>query len=1017
MKILICNERFLSRFGVDRVLLLLGGRLRALGHHVVLLGLRFDENSRAIFGADVISVPTERTEYIDLNEQTARWLGSNWDRLFSVDPPGLAIVGGWPFYMALPVLRDRCPVVAMDFGAVPLDGFSGDALSVQQKLRGLRSQHLKSASVIVAISRFIGETQSRPDSNGRVRVEHLLLGADHIEESLWRHMGGSAASRVSPAHTVATLHRDGKRAILALGRWEPGCYKNSEAAFDLLRRVRTQIPDCTLLLLASLPDVSIPPDLQDFVLPVGFPNDRELAQLMAAVDIGVSVSLWEGFNLPLAEMQWLGRPALVFDCGAHPEVIADTWYLCRDLTEMADKAISILSTQIGTPVLPSHALGPFRRHFRWERVFREFLGLLSGLTGVTTLLGGARIIMDVTSATRDAANTGVIRVTRRLGQSLQHVAPPVPVVWDEQAARYVFPTSEEFDQLGRFNGPVPIGNLPRSSVEGRVPLADRLQDLRRDGPCCLLLTETIAASRFRAALVFAAAQGIPVAAVFYDAIPVLHPELCPDPLVRENHGAYMRLLAECDIVLPISEFSARCLEEYWHALALPGGPIQSVLLPGELGVLPRAQAVQEDSSADIQILCVSTLEPRKNHAVLLAACRLLDDRFPDLNWSLILVGNRYAGAFEIAEMVEEASRRDHRIRWLGILDDDELTAIYRRATFTVYPSLIEGFGMPVMESLWSGKPCICRNEGVMAELASGGGCLTVDVTNPSDLCDAIGQLATDGQLRRRLTEEARRRPITTWQEYAADLGTAVLAHCTNSVLPAARSSTTMPSSFPDWTEVLYPGCDLPNWQQENSERLAIAGVLARQRPRCSIEIGTYRGGSLSLIRQFSDIVFSIDIEPTIPDRFRDFHNVSFLTGSSHAILPILFHELDEAKVPVEFILVDGDHSERGVAQDIACILDYTPKAPLFVLFHDSFNPDCRRGMLTAPWARSPYVWWVDIDFVPGRLVENGSPFDGELWGGLAMAYLAPAPRAGGVTVRASAETMFQKLYQLQYRGQ
>jgi hypothetical protein len=55
--------------------------------------------------------------------------------------------------------------------------------------------------------------------------------------------------------------------------------------------------------------------------------------------------------------------------------------------------------------------------------------------------------------------------------------------------------------------------------------------------------------------------------------------------------------------------------------------------------------------------------------------------------------------------------------------------------------------------------------------------------------------------------------------------------------------------------------------------------------------------------------------------------------------------------------------------------------------------------------------------VPGRLVENGSPFDGELWGGLAMAYLAPAPRAGGVTVRASAETMFQKLYQLQYRGQ
>jgi 5-methyltetrahydropteroyltriglutamate--homocysteine methyltransferase len=44
---------------------------------------------------------------------------------------------------------------------------------------------------------------------------------------------------------------------------------------------------------------------------------------MGTVDLGVSVSLWEGFNLPLAEMQWGGRGVLVFDCGAHPEVVAD----------------------------------------------------------------------------------------------------------------------------------------------------------------------------------------------------------------------------------------------------------------------------------------------------------------------------------------------------------------------------------------------------------------------------------------------------------------------------------------------------------------------------------------------------------------------------------------------------------------------------------------------------------------------------------------------------------------------
>jgi hypothetical protein len=303
----------------------------------------------------------------------------------------------------------------------------------------------------------------------------------------------------------------------------------------------------------------------------------------------------------------------------------------------------------------------------------------------------------------------------------------------------------------------------------------------------------------------------------------------------------------------------------------------------------------------------------------------------------------------------------------------------------------------------------------MAELASGGGCLAIDVTDPLVLCDAIGRLATDRQLRRRLTEEALRRPIATWQRYAADVAVALLAHCANRVATAERSSTTMQSSFPDWTEVLYPGCVLTHWQQDNSERLAIAAVLARHRPQCSVEVGTYRAGSLSLIRQYSDIVFSIDIDPAVSDSCRHFSNVSFLTGPSCTILPILFRELDAANISVGFILVDGDHSERGVAQDIACILQYIPKAPLFVMLHDSFNPACRQGMLSVPWARSPYVKWVDIDFVPGRLVENGGSFDGELWGGLAMAYLTPVPRSGELVVQASAGTMFHKLRQLQYR--
>jgi len=167
-------------------------------------------------------------------------------------------------------------------------------------------------------------------------------------------------------------------------------------------------------------------------------------------------------------------------------------------------------------------------------------------------------------------------------------------------------------------------------------------------------------------------------------------------------------------------------------------------------------------------------------------------------------------------------------------------------------------------------------------------------------------------------------------------------------------------------------------------------------------VGTYHGGSLSLISQYSKMVFSIDIDETIPSRL-SFPNVSFLTGSSHLILPVLLRELDQAGIPVDFVLIDGDHSTDGVKRDIRCLLHYVPKKPLFVALHDSFNPGCRQGMLEAGWEESPYCHWVDLDLVPGKLAN------GELWGGLAVAYFLPEPRTAALQIHRGAQEMFEAL--------
>jgi len=199
---------------------------------------------------------------------------------------------------------------------------------------------------------------------------------------------------------------------------------------------------------------------------------------------------------------------------------------------------------------------------------------------------------------------------------------------------------------------------------------------------------------------------------------------------------------------------------------------------------------------------------------------------------------------------------------------------------------------------------------------------------------------------------------------------------------------------------------------QHSERLALMALLAKHRPSCSVEVGRYHGGSLSVLAEYSTSVISVAIDPDVPHRLKGDLKVSFVTGESATVLPLLFAEMDRKGLSTDFILLDGDHSTEGVKRDIEAILKYVPRTPLFVMLHDSFNPDCRRGIVESDWAGSPYCHWVDLDFVPGCLVADEGPVSGQLWGGLAMAYFLPEPQRRNVIIQRSAERTFQCLNNL-----
>lgn len=314
------------------------------------------------------------------------------------------------------------------------------------------------------------------------------------------------------------------------------------------------------------------------------------------------------------------------------------------------------------------------------------------------------------------------------------------------------------------------GLLPLNRTQtGRLGVVQRIEGVRSKSPAgaWLVLPEIIYGNRALRVIDHARCRKMRVAAIFHDAIPLSHPNLTrPDAV--ERHPEYMRTLCRTDLVIAVSDSVA----EQFRAFAQRSGqrlpPLSVCRLPGELVGEKRCAAKDVNFFGPVRILCVSTLDPRKNHKTLLEAFELACTAISGPA-ELRLVGDRYKDAELIVDLVKRAAARNRSVTWHGRATDGQLNEFYRDCDFTVYPSLVEGFGLPIVESLWNRRPCICANFGEMAEIAKDGGCLTCDVRGPSQLSQAMVALATQPALRERLINEIARRKHKTWAEYAAEI--------------------------------------------------------------------------------------------------------------------------------------------------------------------------------------------------------------------------------------------------------
>lgn len=405
-----------------------------------------------------------------------------------------------------------------------------------------------------------------------------------------------------------------------------------------------------------------------------------------------------------------------------------------------------------------------------------------------------RILIDCTDTYHSGLNTGIQRVVRKLVEQSRLVGPELgltclPVIFQDdalvvlsglddpryrRAARHwrTWLNKRYLSLSRRLARVMPTDGLRNFLLAQRhefglawlLYLPFRLLDgLRRprgraNAPAvrqaaaietadCLLLPDASWTGHSWQALERLRHDGVRLVFLVHDIIPLTHPEYFHPRHVALFGQWFAGVLRTADYLLYNSAATELSVAAWFAQHGQGRCPPGAVAYLGhDFGAGASAELRHRGlqaalSGASAVYLCVGTLEPRKNHALLLDAFELLWAE--DAARVLVLIGRAGWLCEALLDRIHAHVERGRRLFWFDDVDDQDLAACYTRATALVFPSRTEGFGLPLVEALALGLPVIASDIPVFREIA-GGHARFFPPTDAAALAAAVRQLEQDG---------------------------------------------------------------------------------------------------------------------------------------------------------------------------------------------------------------------------------------------------------------------------------
>lgn len=416
----------------------------------------------------------------------------------------------------------------------------------------------------------------------------------------------------------------------------------------------------------------------------------------------------------------------------------------------------------------------------------------------------ARLLLECGESLVSGLNTGIQRVARNLGREVQNLAANygfegyavmhTPIGWcdaspygcwldDYQSVHGTLPmrwlpVDAPYRTLRRLiqRGRARIHQTKFSTSMLRYSLSHRLDRQPGDGDM-LIIADPFWRDGMVKQVINAKKEGAVTGIICYDLIPILLPECTLPDVTLRFRESLNKLIEIADFFIAISETVAGDLRRYSANLIGQQAADQMMIASFPLGsnacqhrtgsehqIRPELRKFMTNQGDDQEIyLIVGTIEPRKNHNLVLDTFDKLWIQEPDLK--LCFIGREGWLCQELLERIRQHPRINRNLLWLADASDAELDYAYRHTNTLLMASKAEGFGLPLVEALHHGQTVLASDIPIHREVGKGV-CHYFSIERPDGLMESIQTMRNGDQTTN--VKPSSPPPLLDWQSSASE---------------------------------------------------------------------------------------------------------------------------------------------------------------------------------------------------------------------------------------------------------